>query len=310
MRILLTGASSFTGSWFAAALVKAGHHVTATFRGSSGSYEGPRSHRVQALSGIVEPVWNVAFGDDAFLDLAATESFDLVCHHAAEMTDYRSWEFDALAATASNTRNARRLLESVTARGARGLVLTGSVFEPFEGIGDPQQRAFNPYGLSKHLSFELWRMEAERLRLPVGKFVIPNPFGPREEFRFTSFLAREWFAGRVPKVATPAYVRDNIHVSLLTRSYVEFVAQFPAQTGLRRAAPSGYVEDQGAFAYRVARALEPRLGFPCPLALAQQADFSEPFVRINGQQAAQAQADWSEEAAWDDLAAYYRTLFT
>ena len=36
MRILLTGGSSFTGSWFARELSDAGHHVAATFRGSRG----------------------------------------------------------------------------------------------------------------------------------------------------------------------------------------------------------------------------------------------------------------------------------
>jgi nucleoside-diphosphate-sugar epimerase len=38
MRILLTGASSFTGYWFAQELVAAGHAVTATFRVTEGSY--------------------------------------------------------------------------------------------------------------------------------------------------------------------------------------------------------------------------------------------------------------------------------
>ncbi|MCW6507715.1 NAD(P)-dependent oxidoreductase [Lichenifustis flavocetrariae] len=310
MRILLTGASSFTGAWFATALVQAGHTVTAPFRGTSGSYEGARGQRVKSLGGLVEPIWGLSFGDERFQDLVASQSFDLFCHHAAEMTDYRSWSFDSLAATAANTRNARPVLERLVEKGCAALIVTGSVFEPFEGLGDPQHRSFNPYGLSKHLSFEVLRLEAERLKLAIGKFVIPNPFGPREEFRFTSFLAREWIAGRVPKVATPAYVRDNIPVSLLTRSYVDFVTRKLAENASLRGTPSGYIEDQGAFAHRVARELAPRLGCPCPVELAVQTDFLEPLVRVNDQRAPQLFPDWSESGAWDDLAAYYKTVFS
>jgi nucleoside-diphosphate-sugar epimerase len=242
----------------------------------------------------------------------ASKAFDLLCHHAAEMTDYRSWDFDPLAATVANTRSARAILQRLTDKGGRGLVVTGSVFEPFEGLGDARHRAFNPYGLSKHLSFEVLRMEAERLGLGLGKFVIPNPFGPREEFRFTSFLAREWAAGRTPKVGTPDYVRDNIHVSLLTATYADVIARMSEPSdppGPLRAAPSGYIESQGAFALRVARELEPRLARPCPVELAVQTDFPEPLVRINRDPAAHAQTRWSEAEAWDALAGYYKATF-
>ena len=60
-------------------------------------------------------------------------------------------------------------------------------------------------------------------RISLGKFVIPNPFGPLEEPRFTHYLAKKWFAKEVAIVNTPLYVRDNIHVSLLAKSYVHYV---------------------------------------------------------------------------------------
>jgi hypothetical protein len=82
-------------------------------------------------------------------------------------------------------------------------------------------------------------------------------------------------------VGTPDYVRDNIHVSLLTESYVDLVARVPAQGGYLRAAVSGYIENQGAFAHRMSRELSPRLGRPCPVELATQTDFSEPMIRVN-----------------------------
>jgi len=309
MRILLTGASSFTGAHFAQALAHAGHQVTGTFRGARDSYQGLRLSRIEQLAGVVDMVWDTSFGDDSFVDLITASHFDVLCHHGAEMTDYRSWDYDALAASASNTRGARNVLRQLVERGGRALVVTGSVFEPFEGIGDPLQRAFNPYGLAKHISHELLRLEAERLDLRLAKFVIPNPFGPGEEFRFTSFLAREWAAGKAPTVNTPDYIRDNIHVSLLAASYVDLVARIPAATGQLRSTPSGYVESQGAFAHRLARELQPRLGWSCAVNLARQTDFAEPLMRTNQTSAAHAYPAWSESDAWDALANYYRATF-
>ena len=305
MRILITGASSFTGSWFAGCLADAGHEVTATFRGRREGYVDTRARRVGRILDRIEPIWGVEFGDDVFFDAVEGRTFDLICHHAAEMTDYRSWDFDAVEATRKNTRGARRLLTGLAERGGGRLILTGSVFEPYEGIGDPQARAFNPYGLSKHLSFEVFRMEAERLGLALGKFVIPNPFGPFEEPRFTAYLMKEWAAGRRPVVSTPVYIRDNIHVSLLALAYRSFCEGLPRAAGLWRSGPSGYIESQGAFTRRVAREMAARTGWSCDVGEADQADFPEPLIRTNATLVAREHPDWSEARAWDEMASYY-----
>jgi UDP-glucose 4-epimerase len=309
MHVLLTGASSFTGFWFARELAAAGHDVLATFRSDRSAYTGARGARIAALAHTVECVWDTAFGDERFVDLVDGRDFDLLLHHGADVSNYKSWDFDPVAATANNTRNARAVLAAAAARGCGKVILTGSVFEPYEGVGDGGHRALNPYGLSKHLSFEILRMEAERLGLALGKFVIPNPFGPQEEMRFTSFLAKEWAAGRTPTVGTPDYVRDNIHVSLLALSYVDFCQTLPAAAGLSRRAPSGYIESQGAFARRVAREVGSRVPWTCAVVEGVQTDFAEPMIRTNAALAARALPSWSETSAWDALAAFYATTF-
>lgn len=305
MRILLTGASSFTGYWFAKTLAQAGHNVVAPFRATADSYSNERGRRVRALLSLVEPRWQTSFGDERFLSSIDGEQFDLFCHHAAEMANYRSWDFDPLEACRRNTNNFRTVLASLSKRGCRRLIATGSVFEPYEGLGDSEQRAFNPYGLSKHLSFEVMRLEARRIGWSVGKFVIPNPFGPLEEPRFTAYLAKEWLAGGTPNIATPDYVRDNIHVSLLARAYLHFCEDVVERKELKRATPGGYVESQGAFAARFAKEFKKRTGLSCCLAVTKQIDFPEPMIRINGTATAHEVPEWDESAAWDQAISYY-----
>ena len=43
----------------------------------------------------------------------------------------------------------------------------------------------------------------------LEKFVIPNPFGPYEEPRFTAYLMRTWLAGETAHVQTPRYVSSK-----------------------------------------------------------------------------------------------------
>lgn len=306
MRILFTGASSFTGFWFVRELSAAGHEVVATFQGLPESYDDVRGERVRRLEGVCARVFGCSFGTSEFLDLVASRSqWDLLCHHAADVTDYKSPEFDFAGALARNTRNAPAALEALKRGGCDRLLLTGSVFEGGEGAGSDGLPAFSPYGLSKELTARAFVFFARRAGMHLGKFVIPNPFGPLEEPRFTAYLVRTWLHHETAVVNTPDYVRDNIHVSLLAKAYAAFAAGLPAATGFSRLNPSGYVESQGVFARRFADAMAPRLGLECGLELAPQRSFDEPRMRVNTQPVDAAPLHWEAGAAWDELAEYY-----
>jgi nucleoside-diphosphate-sugar epimerase len=302
VRVLLTGASSFTGLWFARALQAAGHDVVAPLRRARGDYHGDvRARRVEQLDDVAERIFGAVFGDDSFLDLCRSGNWDLLCHHAAEVGDYRSPSFDVAGALAANTRNFSGVLAAM--RGLRGVVLTGSVFEANEGAGTTPLRAFSAYGVSKGLTADLVRFYCEAAGITFGKFVIPNPFGPFEEPRFCAYLLRQWQAGQAAEVRTLAYVRDNIHADLLAGAYAAFAERVAAGAGFLRANPSGYVETQGAFAERFAGEIGRRTALDCRLVLARQTEFPEPPVRINTELT--QLPDWSESAAWDAVAEYY-----
>jgi UDP-glucose 4-epimerase len=307
MKILFTGASSFTGFWFIRELSVSGHEVTAIFRKPSSEYTDIRARRLHQLTGACRVAHGVDFGSPEFLDLIKSGGFDLLCHHAADVTNYKSPDFNTIEATAANTRNIAAVLSAFKSAGGKAILLTGSVFENDEGAGSEGLNAFSPYGLSKALTYQMFRYHARAAGLPLGKFVIPNPFGPFEEPRFTAYLIKTWASGKAASVQTPLYVRDNIHVSLLAKCYTQYAADLHTGRAPQRINPSGYVESQGAFTLRFAREMKPRLGLACEVELKDQTQFAEPRVRINTDQPDVKELGWNEAKAWDELADYYRT---
>ena len=307
MKILLTGASSFTGLWFARSLSANGHTVLAPLKGKD--YSALRGRRVAELGRVAEIIEECPFGSPRFLDVIAANSFDLLCQHAARTGDYRNAEFDVTLAVADNTHKLPVVLKAMLDKGLAGVIVTGSVFEQDEGAGNAPLRAFSPYGLSKGLTWQYQRFLSETMHFSLGKFVIPNPFGPFEEPRFCNYLIQSWLRGEVPSVRTPLYVRDNVHVDLLAAAYAAFAQQVPSRPGISKLNPSFYVESQGAFANRFATEMQSRLNIACPVSLLEQAEFAEPMVRVNTDRIDGAALGWKEGSAWDAEAEFYASQF-
>lgn len=303
MNILLTGASSFTGYWFARALHNDGHMLVMPLRGPKDDYlQQPRAMRVRSLSSLGEILWDCPFGSPRFLEATKERPIDILCHHAATVANYRSDDFDIADAVRQNTHNISSLLRGMPL--LRAVILTGSVFEENEGAGTHPLRAFSPYGISKGATASIFDFWCHKLNVSLGKFVIPNPFGPYEEPRFVRYLMQCFLKGEAAALQTPKYIRDNIHVDLLALRYLAFCNEMAADQVARKCNPSGYVESQEAFALRVAREVSKRLSRECRVAKSTQADFSEPLIRINTEPAEQV-VEWSEEKAWDALVDFY-----
>jgi nucleoside-diphosphate-sugar epimerase len=300
MRILLTGASSFTGAWFAKALSGAGHEVTAALRGTRAGYQGLKAQRLAWIG--CELAENAPFGSHAFLATIEGGHFDILCHHAAEVTNYRSADFDVAAALAANTYRIGDVIAALHRTGCSRILLTGTIFEPGEGAGDMPLRAFNAYGLSKNLTAQLFDFHAGDLGL--GKFVIANPFGPYEEPRFTDYLLRQWKDGKPAKIQAPEYVRDYVPVALMADAYVRFAEKLAPGTRMKTT-PSCYAETQAHFARRFAGEIGTRLALETPLEFAVQTVFDEPLTRVGTDPVARD----GQDTAWDGLAQYYARHF-
>jgi len=198
MNILFTGASSFTGYWFTNILRKNGHKIVATFtKNMITDYDGLKRTRIERMQHKLKLQFGVNFGNSKFLSLLDSEKFDLVCHHGAEVSNYKSFNFDVCSAFKNNTFNILQVLEQLKKKKTK-LVITGSLFEGNESIGGKSSLALSPYGLSKQISSLSFEYYSFSLGIPLGKFIIPNPFGPYEEERFTTFLVKSWIKNEKP----------------------------------------------------------------------------------------------------------------
>lgn len=314
MRVLFTGATSFTGAWFADALLTRDCEVVAALAGFDEPAEapGPRARRLAFLRRHegCRIVPGAPFGSPAFLDLVRRDGpFDLLCHHGAMVGDHRRDDFDIDAAVAAGTRELDPTLDVLGQAGCGAVLVTGTVFEADEGEGERPLRAFSPYGLAKTLAWHRIRFAAERRGLSLGKFVVASPFGPLEKEGLTASMMRAWLCGITPRLRRPRLVRDQVPVAPLAAAYARFALALPAARGTVRTAPSGFAEPLSSFGRRLAEAMRPRLDRPCALDCADPPEpADEPVVRRGLEPLAEVRDPAAAAAMWDGYAAYWRAL--
>lgn len=301
MRALLTGASSFTGAWFAHALTAAGIEVTATCRGRLDRYEGLARRRLDAVRRICRLVDGFADGAGAF-----AEPVDLLCLHGATVGDHRAAGFDPLAALAADTAGLEPLLDRFLAQGGRAVLATGSIFEADVGQGTPPHGALSPYGLAKTLTFQVIRHQVERRRLTLGRFVIPHPFGPLEKPGLTAALAQAWHLGEVPLIRQPHLVRDFVPIDALAAAYARFAGALLVADHPLTLTPSFWPESTAVFVARFGRELGPRLGLPCRSLSAEPPEPSaEPLIRVGTDALGTWLPHWDESRSWNLVARWH-----
>lgn len=310
MKILFTGASSFTGYWFVKELIESGHEVYCTFTRAQTEYDGIRRVRVDELHELCQPLDLVTFGDSKFLEVIKENQWDLFCHHAAETTDFRSNDYDIGKSLENNTHKANKVLELLKDSGCEHILLTGSYYEKDEGGGTKPLEPFYLYGLSKHFTGEVFKYLAKVNKIVLGKFVIPNPFGPMEDPKLPTYLIKTWYNKEIPEIRTPEYIRDNIHISLLAKVYTEFAEKLLKSQKNLKINPSQYVETQGEFCKIFATEMEKRLDISCPLNFVDQKTFPEPKERYNTDKIDPQKFDWDSDKAWDDIANFYKKYYS
>lgn len=310
MKVLFTGTSSYIAYWIIKELSEAGHEVTGILRKGIDDYEGVKRERVELTSKLCKIVPGVSFGDDKFLKLIKSSKWDVLCHHAAEAKDPRSPDFDWLGALKGNTSNIEAVLKEFKAAGGKYLILTGSLYEAAYEDESPLSQAFNKYGLSKTLTWQVFRYFCHAEGVNLGKIVFPIVFGIYEDPKFVSYLVKSWLNHETPMVKTPKYIRDNINVTLVAKAYKWYLEKFTSTGTPDVYKPSCYVGTQGDFAKKVAEEMAPRLKVGCPLDFFDQTEFPEPREKTNTEKLYYKVLGWDEKKAWDELAEYFLKLYS
>lgn len=307
MKVLLTGASSFSGLWIARALAAAGHQVIAPLKRPLSGYSFLRRERVELLAGEIDVRYHAPLESDAFKAIVRDEACQAFIHHAADIPNYGDPSYNLVDGFTRNISGLADLISGFSEAGGQIFMASGSIFE-FERLGPEEDKlAISPYGLSKSLTNITMQHYALWSGLAFGRVAISAPFGPYEEGRFAWSLVKAWSKGLAGTVRTPRYVRDNIPAPLLGRAYATSLDRVQATPGACLVArPMGFAGTQLAFAEVLAQHLGPRLGLACQIEALSQPHLDQPETVLNSEPA--IPDDWRSAEFWDDYADFYSRI--
>lgn len=183
MRVFITGATGFAGSYLVDDLVADGHKVVALVHPATSHQQLPKHSLVEAVTGDLL--------DGASLKTAVTQaSPDVIYHLAGQASPSRSWQDPALT-LAVNAGGTANILQAAVAYGRPRVVVVTSaeiygLIEkkdlPLTEASIPQPR--HPYGISKWAASQLVALYWQRYQLPVVEARPFNHIGPRQALGF------------------------------------------------------------------------------------------------------------------------------
>jgi UDP-glucose 4-epimerase len=315
LKVLMSGASSFTGCHIAQKLSSSGFEVWALLTRELKDYGAPLIKKRLEHASTVKWVEKASFGSDAFLAFLEQNHFDAVINHGAPIKGYRDPGFDYLASVAATVNNAKSVFERLAASKTKVFIHSGSIFEPDEGTEragiEGSSPAVSIYGVSKNLAWQTLRYFAELNAVPITKIIIPNPVGPFENpDRLVPYFVQQWMQGKVPTLTTPHLVRDNLPAQWLAEAYVEEIKSRlenpiseTAQPLVKTVRPSGFAMTNLDFINLVIRNLK-AAGFrhECPIKVVEKPS-SEPLVRENTTQRPELRSSEAEDRFWSEYTA-------
>ena len=301
--ILLTGASSFTGFWFAQKLQQEGFSVDCPLPRKEADYIDLKKQRLELLKDRVNLIYNCPYGSPFFLELC-NNNYQTLCFHGAFVENYSSDRFPLNKALSENLKSSEIVLENLFEKGCRRVVWTSSVFEDAITLEDTKSKKPNwyRYALSKYLSYVAISELCRSYGYEFSRVVITNPFGPLEDKKlsyhlFNSFLNKQ----KEFTIKTPYYVRDMIHVQNLAKIYSKIIISKECIPEIR---PCEYSGSMISFAKLYIEEVSKRL--PINLKInSQNMEFNEPYSLTNDQHVSTILNEDNSEEYWDELCRYY-----
>ena len=187
-------------------------------------------------------------------------------HHHHFMENFRSPQYDVEKARAVGLTPLPEIVSSLKNSGCRGVIFSGSYFEPGEG-GQSLDAPVTPYSQSKRWVWEKLTELCQPQSLPLSKVVIPNPIGPFEnDDRLIPIMIRNARTRETLTLSSPEALGDNLSVFDLADQYVRVAKEMLEGKGAI-VRPSGWVATTRDFVAGINEALvEKELGLTaCPV---------------------------------------------
>jgi UDP-glucose 4-epimerase len=291
-KILITGATSFTGCHIARSFKKANYPVVGTLTRYTEDYESdPIVKNRKQFSQIEEWMPEFSVTKPETLSLIEKTGAKVWVGHGAPIKGYRSQDFDYLESFRNTITGLFEALKVFKDAGGELYIHTGTVFEPDEGVSEfpgmsGVSEGVSPYGLSKNLVWNVIRFYCFRLGISVSKIVIPNPIGRFENpDRLIPVFCEMWKKKETPKMKVGHLIRDQLPAEWLAQVYIKEVVENSNRLDktfrVRIKRPSGFVMSQKSFIELIQKEFSKRvsgLSFTCEF---DQVPSSEPMERFN-----------------------------
>lgn len=296
--VAVSGATSFTGAAIACAFAARGWRVAALCPRRADEYTGLRAIRLALMQGASEICVHheIRAEDGGMVTWVREHRPTIWINHHHHMENFRSADYDTEKADRVGILPLEELTVALVESGAKGIVHSGTFFEPGEG-GTSAERA-TAYGRSKQRVWEALRECAAARGLSLSKVVIPNPIGPFENAdRVVPILIRAALAGEAFSIRAPEAVSDYLPGTALAERYVEVAERLLGGEAML-ARPSGMIINLARWAEVISRELiAERLKLRAPqLVVAPSGEPTDYRNPVNEQM----RIDWN--SVWDHYA--------
>jgi UDP-glucose 4-epimerase len=294
-RLAISAASSFTGLWITRELLSRGWKVLPVCSEKRESYSGLRAERVRLLEEATDVHFGVRAESGAMAAWIRKHRPEIWVHHHHFMENFRGADYDFQRALQVGLEPLKEIVLALKESGCRGIIYSGTYFEPGLGSLDPAFQG-TPYSKSKKLVWEALQEKAGKASIPLSKFVNPNPIGPFEnDDRLIPALIRNSLQGKSMVLKTPSVLGDQLPIPPLVESY-DHLASALLSGQAKVSSPSGWVVSVIDFVNEVNEELiRKRLGLkPC---VVDSGPLSDKLSGFRNSEQEKVEIAWSQ--VWD-----------
>lgn len=235
-KVAITGGTSATAVWIARAFSLKGWQTFGLCSRPENFYSGLKKERIMWLKTQSSVSFNIRSENDDFIPWVKANKPAIWVHHHHLVENYNKPNYDYERSLREGVAPLMKLVSTLKENNCRGIILTGSYFEPGEKASND-----TTYGKSKAEVSKALTHLAKAHQIRFSKIVVPDPVGPLEnEDRFLPQFIKAFKENRKFNLTTPSLIADHISMVELGKIYEQTAHDLLVSKGLV-IKPSGWV---------------------------------------------------------------------